>query len=275
MKTAVFIATIVVFAHCALAGPFATEVVSYANLGDPPYNDPAVALNQPTLTLYDPWAGANIGISMVYGTWTADTVVSIKDGGHLAVKFDQPVYNNPLNPYGLDFIVFGNSFFVGKSGWVEAGTDMATYRINSSGAVFGSGDGMTVSVSQDGSTWYTFTSHTAGLYWPTQAFARWDSAAGAWDQTAISDFTKPMNPNLTPAQFGNLTVVEALALYDGSGGGTAFDIGELGLDWIQYVKVEGAGNIDAFSAVSPVPEPATITILLLGAGLAARRIRRR
>ena len=258
-----------------LAGPFATQVVSYANLGDSPYDSPDVALGQPALTLYDSWGNETVGISMVYGAWTEDAVVSLKDGGHLAVKFDQPITNNPLNPYGLDFTVFGNSFFTGKSGWVDGSTDMAAYQINSSGAVFGQGTGMTVSVSQDGQTWHTFESPLAGIYWPTQAFSRWDIAAGAWDQTSVSDFTKPMNPNLMGEQFGNLTVAEALGLYEGSGGGRSFDIGALGLDWIQYVRVEGKGNVDAFAAVSPVPEPATIVILLIGgAGMLVSRRRK-
>ena len=259
----------------AIAGPFATQVVSYANLGDSPYDDPSVALGQPTLTLYDSWGDETVAISMVYGAWTADAVVSIKDGGHLAVKFDQPITNNTLNPYGADFIVFGNSFFTGKSGWVDGSTDMAAYQINSSGAIFGQGTGMTVSVSQDGQTWHTFESPLAGIYWPTQAFTRWDVSAGAWDQSCVSDFTLPMNPNLMGEQFGNLTVAEALALYGGSGGGTSFDIGALGLDWIQYVRVEGKGNVDAFAAVSPVPEPATIVIMLIGsAGVFISRRRR-
>ena len=258
-----------------LAGPFASQVVDYSELGDTPYNDPSTALGEPTRTLFDSWSNATMGISMVYGAWTPDAVVSIKEGGHLTVKFGQPITNDPLHPYGADLIVYGNSFFTGKDGWVEANTDMAAYRVNSSGAIFAQGSTMKVSVSRDGQTWWAFPNTFAGGYWPTQAFSRWDAAAGAWDQTSVSDFTKPMNPSLQAADFGALTVTDALALYGGSGGGTAFDIGELGLDWVQYVKVEGKGNLDAFAAVRPVPEPATIMIVLLGGGMLVARIRRR
>ena len=91
-----------------------------------------------------------------------------------------------------------------------------------------------------------------------------------------ADFTLPMNPNLTPEQFGGLTAVEALALYGGSGGGTAFDIGQLGLDEISFIRVDGPGVIDAFAKVSPVPEPATAAILLMGAaGIFIRRRNRK
>jgi len=154
---------------------------------------------------------------------------------------------------------------------VEADTDMAAYRVNTSGSIFSQG-AMKVSVSQDGQTWYTFDNGPlAGGYWPTQAYSRWDAANGRWDASSVSDFTRPMNPDLIPGDFGGISVADALALYDGSGGGTAFDIGQLGLDWIDYVRVEGEGNIDAFAAVSPVPEPASAAILLIGLGMAIYR----
>ena len=275
MKAVLSIVAVCLLCVQAVAGPFASQVVDSSGLGDSPYDNPDNALGQPALTEFDSWSNSTIGVSMVYGPWTSDSVVSIKDGGHLTVKFDQRITNDSLHPYGKDLIVFGNAFFTGKDGWVEANTDMASYRINSSGAVFAQGDQMKVSVSQDGQTWYTFTDVFAGGYWPTQAFGAWDATAGAWDQSKLSDFTKPIDPSLTPASLGGLAVTDALALYGGSGGGTAFDIGDLGLDWIDYVKVEGKGNIDAFAAVSPVPEPATIMIVLIGGGMLASRARRR
>ena len=55
------------------------------------------------------------------------------------------VYDDPNNPYGLDFIVFGNSFFVGHGDTIGDGTDLDNY-------FFGTGiygHPTTVSVSQD------------------------------------------------------------------------------------------------------------------------------
>ena len=279
LKTSIII-LILAAAPAANAGPFATAVISSSGLV-PGYEDASTVLGSPTLTLYDPWAnsfqGADVDISMVYGPWTADKIVNLSPSGEITVRFDSPVTNDPRHYYGADFIIFGNAAFSGADSnvWVDFNTDMASYIINDTGSAF-SLDTMSVSVSQDGNMWHTFAGPTAGGYWPTQAFGAWDADAGAWDHNSVSDFTKPMLPSLTPGQFGGLSVVDALALYNGSGGGTAFDIGELGLDWVEYVKVEGPGVIDGFSKVGVVPEPATMAILLIGgAGLFIRHQRRK
>ena len=52
--------------------------------------------------------------------------------------------------------------------------------------------------------------------------------------------------------FEYLTVAEAIDLYDGSGGGTAFDLDALsnGPSYIKYVKFTGTGGeIDAVSDI--------------------------
>jgi len=251
------------------ADPFAAVVVDSAGLADG-YNAAAV-LGAPTTSVYDSWAGADVDISMVYGPWGTDNVALFNPDGYVIVQFDTPVLNDPLHPYGADFIIFGNSAFMGQAGWVEPDTDMATYKIADGGAAFGA-DAMAVSVSANGADWFTFPDAIGGGLWPTQAWSAWDADAGAWDHSRPADFTLPMNPDLTQEQFGGLTVAEALALYGGSGGGTAFDIGELGLDEISFIKVEGPGVIDAFAKVSPVPEPTTVAILLVGtAGICLRR----
>jgi len=256
----------------AYADPYAAQIVSSGGLVEG-YQEAASALGSPTLSMYDPWSDADIDVSMVYGPWTADTIVSLAPGGHLTVRFDTPVTNDPNHWYGADFIIFGNAAFMGASGWVEHDTDMATYYINDTGAAFGV-DAMTVSVSADGAVWHTFADPLAGGYWPTQAYAAWDADAAAWDHGSVSDFTKPMAPNLTPTDFADLSVVDALDLYAGSGGGTGFDIGALGLDSITYIKVEGPGVIDAFAKTAVVPEPATAALLVIGgAGLVLRRRR--
>jgi hypothetical protein len=72
------------------------------------------------------------------------------------------------------------------------------------------------------------------------------------------DFTRPVNPEFAAVlAAGGMTVAEAIALYNGSGGGTGFDLAESGFSMIRYARVEGVGpefsggEIDGFAAVRP------------------------
>jgi hypothetical protein len=65
---------------------------------------------------------------------------------------------------------------------------------------------------------------------------------------------------------GGLSAADGIDLYDGSGGGTGFNLHESGFAWIQYVKVEGIdpefsdGEVDAFAAVRPMIVGDTLSI---------------
>jgi hypothetical protein len=199
----------------------------------------------------------------------------LKQGSQIVVAFDEPVVNNPDDGgaynWGVDFIVHGNSFFVGAEGMTYPNTNMENYHVATGGAVFA--EPVTVSVAQslDG-PWYTYIAPTADNYFPTQPWA-WDWAAHDWSNQEL-DWTKPVNPGLTGSDFGGLSVAQAINLYDGSAGGTGFDLDVFGLDWIQYVKVSDPsgyqGEICGFADVA-VPEPATLVLFGLGLALAARR----
>ena len=88
------------------------------------------------------------------------------------------------------------------------------------------------------------------------------------------DFTKPVDPLLTLSDFGGITAADAIELYDGSGGGTPFDLKNLpgyddlvvdpnsGYRWIQYVRLEGGegifaigGQVDAVADVAVCGDP--------------------
>jgi hypothetical protein len=166
-------------------------------------------------------------------------------------------------------VVHGNAFFVG-AGSTSPDTNMESYHLPS-GGVFA--EPVTVSVAQslDG-PWYTFDSPTADDLFPTQPWA-WDWDAHDWSASEL-DWTKPVNPMLTSTDFAGLSVAEAIDLYQGSAGGTGFDLDEFGLDWIQYVMVSDPsgfeGEITGIADVA-VPEPGSILLLLLPVVLMARR----
>src|SRR5260221_8775076 len=48
-------------------------------------------------------------------------LLSIGAGGTLTVQFSTPIVNDPGHPYGLDFLIFGNSGFVITNGNFSGG----------------------------------------------------------------------------------------------------------------------------------------------------------
>lgn len=87
--------------HAIAQYPFVESVIEYA-----PVNPPA-GFTDPSRVLGPPSAG---------GMLEPDNsgIVSLgSQGGSITVRFDPPIENHPDNPMGLDFIVYGNAFFVG------------------------------------------------------------------------------------------------------------------------------------------------------------------
>jgi hypothetical protein len=268
-----WVVTVMIATACpAFASPFATEVVSATGpFGYSPYDDPQAALGKPTTWIKgSDVGGADMACSMAYPAWNTDPdgnnlVTTITPNAQITVTFDHNIEDDPLNPYGIDFIVYGNDLYWG-SGMVNQNTDMDELYISSG---TGWADPGVVSVAQyEDGPWYTFDT---GPYfdtstYPTQAFA-WDSETDSWGEEL--DWTKPVDPELDPADFAGLSVAEVIAMYDGSAGGTGYDLSESGFDWIRYIKVESNGTsqpeIDGFSDVAPVPIPAAVW--LLGSGL--------
>ncbi len=209
-------------------------------------------------------------VTMFNTPYGFDEIVSIGAGGELVVRFDQPIVNAPHHAFGVDLIVFGNTFF--------ATSDFVVGNI-----VGDNREPATVEVSSDGTNWFDVTPAADSLF-PTQGFT--DALIFGTDEnfqpsgTIPADFLRPVNPSLTINDFLGLTYAEALALYDGSGGGTPIDIGPTGLLEASYVRIrvpEGAqhsAEIDAFVAV---PEPGTSGLfcaVVLLAGAWRRRISR-
>lgn len=100
------LAAVLFFASLASADPFATVVHDYTPAPGQFVNNPA--LNDPGAALGPPSGG---GISAPNN---GDAVTLGGFGGSITLGFDQTVLDHPLNPFGLDAIVFGNAFYTGS-----------------------------------------------------------------------------------------------------------------------------------------------------------------
>lgn len=271
----VMLITLIVFCgEDMYASDFAVEVADYYGLsGSGLYDDPNAVLGKPTTWIYDtsPEYYGVYACSLVYPAWSVDPnggklITTIDDGVYIVVKFDHKVADDAGNPYGIDLIVFGNSKFE-SFGYVESDTDMEQYFLKNPTSVFP--EPIQVSVAQEpNGPWYSFSNGPyADDMFPTNAFS-WDSDANDWADEL--DWLRPVDPNLDISAFDGLSAGEAIELYDGSAGGTGFDLKWLdpndyaalaidpnsGRKWIQYIRVEYldgsyySGEIDGFSDVA-------------------------
>lgn len=244
----------------AVCAQYAGAVVSYTSgtgitAG---YTDPSSAIGEPSRVTPGQFGGP---VDPFNSAYLGSQLVGLGTGGALTVHFDSPVKDSPLNAFGVDFEVFGNSFFV-----VTNATDANFNYIGTpatDGTVFGADSASTrVSVSKDGVTFFTLTPSLAPVL------------KNLFPTDGSGNFTLPVNPALKGADFAGLTLDQIRAKYAGSGGGTGFDLAwardgqgnPVALDEINFVKVEvlsGTVQIDGFSVV---PEPATWALLGLGLG---------
>ena len=267
MKNAVVVLILLHFAATAAAydydaNDFAAEVVSYTEgtgvgfdvISLEPYNQPETALGRPApATTGDMDIGPEISMPVVpvYPAWRAFEVVTIGIGGELVLRFNHPVGNDENNPYGIDFIIFGNARWQiedGGSWGAESNPETVTV-----GGGFYAELGI-VSVSQDGSDWYEFFAGPyADDFAPTAGY-KWDDVNDVWAEEL--DPTRPVDPKLSITGFYGNSVAGIIDAYDGSAGGTGFDIGTLGLEWIRFVRIEddpmspGLPEVDAIADVS-------------------------
>jgi hypothetical protein len=227
-----------------LSNPWADSITSFDEGigGAVGYNFPETSLGEPSrFTGEDVWPGV---VSPFNAPWFANEIVSIGAGGHLVVAFDEPVQDDPSNPWGVDILIFGNTGCVDNS-----------YPNGLVGGLF-SDDGGLIEVSQDGKEWSLITTIEADGLWPTRGYLDsqpYDSVAGSEPST----FTLPVDPRLTIDDVLNLNNDELMALYQNSGGGTPIDISETGLSEISFVRIsvdESAKltpEIDGFADVTP------------------------
>lgn len=255
------------FGTCAaaLAAPWGASVASFdvGAGGVPGYDNPLAVLGEPTR-----YTGVGVfpsAVTMFNPPYGTDELFSFGYGGHVTIAFDQPITNDPSNLYGIDLIIFGNGGFIDEA--------YPNGQITDPALLFGAGP-MRVLVSENGVDFVDLGTFTEGLF-PTQGYLD----VGPFDEdpgSLLTDFTRPMNPALTADDFSGLSYAQALALYDGSGGGTPIDIGPSGLESVWFVRIEAVapGATVEIDAVAIVPEPTSLCLLLF-AGLTGSAFRRK
>ncbi len=254
------------------------------------FDDPNAALGRPTVdTTGDDWSiplDTPAPVVPVYPAFRHFEVAFLGEGGSITLAFNNPVRDDVHNPYGIDFIVFGNAPQALAAGQSWDNSDPTEVFVGPSG---GSEPGI-VSVSQDGVTWYSFTSDpnfmagnanfiklppdgedgpfcdgfapTLGrVYDPCNA----DTSIGEWNRwwAEPTNPTLPLDTTLSFEALAGRSVARVAQIYGDSAGGTGYDIARLDLPvdpetqrkWFQYVRIDdapggGGTEIDAVADVS-------------------------
>lgn len=227
----------------AQAEGFAVSVVAYVpgTSPAPGYTTPASALGEPSRFTSSPWdAGA---VTPFAPAWLPSQVVSIGAGGSLVLELDAPANDDPRNPFGIDLIVFGNSFFTD----LGAGAGVC-------GAI--AADGGIIDVSADGTTWCTVTNVAADGLFPTRGYLDadpYDDMPG----TVEADARVPVDPShRTEAMYG-MAWPELVSAYGVSAGGAGIDLAATGCATARFVRIRvpppphSHVEIDAVSRVRP------------------------
>lgn len=217
------VASVAATASADPPSPWPNQVIEYepGTSPVPGYTDPQVVLGPPArFTENVPHPGVVSPFQPAYGP--AD-IVSIGPGGHLTVKFATPIENDPRHLHDRELIVFGNAFFI---------------NVGSPGAVVGglASDGGTVEVSPDGTQWTVVPDSAADGLFPTLGYVD----AGPFDDEPgqlLTDPRRPMSPDLTLDDFIGASHEQVVELYAGSAGGIGIDLGALGLEAVQYVRL--------------------------------------
>lgn len=268
--------------------PYGYEVVESFTLEKSPlYNQASNVLGHPTMGVFtssSTYGDSGSTINPAYPAWSGGRLLSLvgddDEGtpGFVTIKFDHDVLDDPNNPFGIDFLVFGNAFGVRDSDEnIQLTTDPLTVSFTGKGSY----ENALVEVSQDGETWYAYKKGPyADSFMPTLGYL-YDPAAPDtglfngnlyWGRAARA--TRPVNPACSFSSFSGLNLAQVCQRYDGSAGGTGFDLAELplpengnGVKWIRYVRIscveesndEGdfgynVPEVDAVADVAPVSD---------------------
>lgn len=233
----------------ARAAEFADSVISYEpGVGTlPRFQHPDSALGAPSQI--NPFGEETDPFNPPYGS---NQVVSVGAGGWLVLQFHTPLLNHPNNLYGYDFILFGNSAFIITNDFDLAASDWVGTPATD-GSLLGFNQGQTrVSVSRDGVDFFVLNPALAPI------------VDGPFPTDGTGDPHLPPLPGLALSDFAGATLEDIRTLYNGSAGGTAYDINwavdvegkTVFLPEVNFIRIDvlsGKSEIDAVASVSRTP----------------------
>ena len=281
----------------AAESPYGVEVVDYSTAAnDLRFNNPNNVLGAPArfVNIYSgSWGG--VGYSDTYGGVVHPAVPAFSGGLHLSlvspddeepgyvtIAFDHDVIDDPDNPFGVDFIVFGNSGCTkSTTTGMTALDDPATCRLTA----YGFPEESVVEVAQyPNGPWYGsaqwrtsdgFAPTLGHIYDPANPDTSLYSGNQWWG--APTDPTYPVDPRIDFSNCAGLTLAELCQRYNGSAGGAGYDLAYAtglpadvahgGRKWFRYVRISCAYSeepneegdygftepeIDAVADVAPV-----------------------
>lgn len=192
-------------------------------------------------------------------------LLSVGEGGSVTLELGRPAFNDPAHPFGIDFQVFGNTGFVITNADFTGGgvTD---------GSLFSQKQGVgRVWVSADGVSYYLLDPTKAPVldsFFPTDG---------------SGDFQRVVNPLLSGEHFAGQGLAGIRSLYAGSGGGAGFDLSwavdqngaPARVDFASYIRLEALSGHLEIDALTVVPEPSSLGLMVLGAMVAVWRSRKK
>lgn len=180
--------------------PFASEVIEFAPapgqfVNAAEFSDPFRALGPPAA------GGTNLAAN--------DSVVSLGGfGGYIVLGFDEPIEDHPLNPFGMDFILFGNAFWIGndpQARWAEPAVVEVSRDANANGLpddpwflIPGShiSDLITnrFAVTWDDDTFDDTFPPSSSAWIPPGEFGEWDTAGWRLPSSLVDSVGRMLNP---------------------------------------------------------------------------------
>jgi hypothetical protein len=200
------------------------------------YRNPASALGPPTR-----FTGVGIepgAVTPFRPAFMPTEIVSIGRGGELVLAFDEPITDDASHPFGVDLIVYGNSFCGdiaypgGIAGWVFT-------------------EGGSIDLSIDGTTWFTVPNAIADGGLPTLGWTDvgpYSTAPGAQP----TDPALPIDPQVNADSVAGLSWQELLAVYGNSAGGTRIDLADAGIASARFIRIRVAADAASVPEVDAV-----------------------